>query len=93
MPGGGIKCDESAEAAIAREVREEVGIEINNIKLVDTILLTHEYKRDTVHIFRATAINTSLTLERAEIATAFWCPLSDLPQNISPELRKHLIAS
>ena len=44
LPGGFVDGDESAEEAIIRECREEIGVEINNPKYVCTNPNTYPYK-------------------------------------------------
>jgi len=52
FPGGKRECDESFEACLARELREELGIEVIVHELVETI--EHEYpdKRVLLKFFR-----------------------------------------
>lgn len=44
LPGGFVDPNESAENAIVRECREEIGVEIQDIKFVCTNPNTYEYK-------------------------------------------------
>ena len=44
LPGGFVDCDESAEEAIIRECREEIGVDVSNPKFVCTNPNTYPYK-------------------------------------------------
>src|SRR6266568_4813340 len=48
FPGGKREPDETFEACLARELREELGIEVTVGELVES--LTHEYPEKTVHL-------------------------------------------
>src|SRR5437899_13014468 len=48
FPGGKRECNESFQECLARELREELGIEIEVGKLVDEI--THVYPEKAVHL-------------------------------------------
>jgi len=53
LPGGGVSRDESPAAAAIREVREEIGIELDRVEPVWTFESNAEGKRDTIHLFKA----------------------------------------
>ena len=44
LPGGFVDFDESAEEAAMRECREEIGVEIDNVKYLCSAPNTYEYK-------------------------------------------------
>lgn len=52
FPGGKLECDETFESCLARELREELGIEVAVRELIETI--EHEYpeKRVRLKFFR-----------------------------------------
>jgi len=67
LPGGGIEHEESPETALKREIMEEVGIGINNYKLLTTLSnnltwkIKENYFEDLHHIGIIYIINTSDT--------------------------------
>jgi len=84
LPGGGRKEEEPPEAAVARELREELGIHETRIeRRLATYFSEREGKRDTIDVFvvRADVVDR---LQRLEIAEARWFDSDDLPPDISP---------
>lgn len=48
LPGGGVKRNESLERAVVREVKEEIGIDIQNPRKCGSLFYDGEYKRNTI---------------------------------------------
>lgn len=90
LPGGGIDKDELPLDAARREVREEVGIELNNLKFLGTFFTTQFYKRDTVYCFHARVRNVHYILDPVEVAEARWFSKDALPEPLAPNVRKAL---
>jgi ADP-ribose pyrophosphatase YjhB (NUDIX family) len=80
FPGGGIKKGESLEDAVRREVKEETGIEIVDLKNVEKFFMTWEYKRDTITVFTAKAASFTIEPQASEIAAAQWFDKQSLPE-------------
>lgn len=84
LPGGGRTESEPAEEALARELREELGITTMRIeRRLATYFSEREGKRDTIDVFivRAEAFEK---LQRLEIAEAGWFAPQQLPPGVSP---------
>ena len=77
--GGGVNKNEQPEDAILRECEEEVGIKLDNVEFVKTLDFNHEYKKDTLFIYKARVSNFDFQIDRKEVAEARWFDLSDLP--------------
>jgi len=77
--GGGVDKNEKPEDAILRECREEVGIKLNEVNLVKTLDFNHEYKKDTLFIYKTKIDNPDFEIDKKEVAEAKWFDLSDLP--------------
>jgi 8-oxo-dGTP pyrophosphatase MutT (NUDIX family) len=82
LPGGGIGRRETPEAAGAREVKEEVGLEVARLTRVSEHFNGAEGKRDTITLFTAHADGTP-RIDRLEVAEARFFSLDALPQTVS----------
>jgi 8-oxo-dGTP diphosphatase len=83
IPGGFLRAGEQPEEAIRREVREEIGLELESVELV--FIRTLETARQVEVIFRARMAAGALQ-ERAdsfEIERAEWFALDALPDALS----------
>lgn len=79
VPGGRIDSGETPEEAARREVQEEVGLPLGEVRFIGQFVTTREYKHDTVYVFAATARSRAFTLDPAEILEARWFAVEDLP--------------
>lgn len=95
LPGGGVKKGESIDAALIRELAEEVGITDATIERVLGVYHScREGKDDHIVIFVAHAgPDASATLHRtdlAEIAEAGWFAPDTLPASLSPATARRI---
>lgn len=79
VPGGGVKKNETWEAAIRREVFEEVGITLGEIREIGEYNNVVEYKRDTVHVFHAIVPSAEFKIDGMEVVEAQWFSRTDFP--------------
>jgi 8-oxo-dGTP pyrophosphatase MutT (NUDIX family) len=90
LPGGGRKKHEDPQAAIARELREELGIRNGLIeRKLSTYFSEFEGKRDTVDVFVVSAGDID-RLQRLEISEAQWFDPRALPPDVSPATRRRI---
>jgi ADP-ribose pyrophosphatase YjhB (NUDIX family) len=84
FPGGGVHRGETVDAAVRREVREEVGIELHGVRLVGTYFSTRNHCRDTVSCFLAEALTSAAVADGREVAATAWVDPGRLPEPRSP---------
>lgn len=89
FPGGGIKKYETPQQAFIREIKEEVGLDINQVKQIGEYTSTKEYKIDNVKVFAGISYTSNLKTEAIEILEAKWFIVNNLPI-ISPNAKKIL---
>ena len=75
-PSGTIEQGESQEAAVVREVREEVGLTVRPVaRLWQSVSSSGTH---TLHWWRAECVAGTLVLDRREIAEARWIDLEEI---------------
>jgi len=85
IPGGFMKHQEQPEAAMRRELREEVNLEVDEVKLLFTRTLP--WAQQIEIYFQAKPVGTpkpsSIEIKRAE-----WFAIDELPPDLSPDQRQ-----
>jgi ADP-ribose pyrophosphatase YjhB (NUDIX family) len=79
IPGGFINASEQPEAAARREIREETGIELENLQLIRVRTLA----RHIEFLFRAESNDAGRVLSR-EIKGLGWFAVEEMPEEMSP---------
>lgn len=85
VPGGFLTKREQPEDGLRRELREEIGIEIDDLHLLFVRTLVRPGQVEIY--FRARAIGTPRPCS-FEIKTAAWFQVDDLPRNLSKDQRR-----
>lgn len=85
LPGGFLTAAEQPEAAIRRELREETGIELENLKMFSVRTIG----RHVEILFRADGVGEA-TVQSREILEVGWFDLDRLPEHL-PASQKNVI--
>ena len=79
---GFVELGESLEECVVREVKEEVGLEVTNIKYVAS--QPWPFPNQLMMAFSADALDDNLSIDNDDLLEANWFDVKDLP-NIPPE--------
>lgn len=92
MPGGNADADESPTETFRREVREEVGLEVEPERLTGVYYQADHRAGEFIHfVFRARIpADAPVRIDPAEVAEWAFCALDALPQPMSSSTRRRL---
>ena len=90
IPEGGIKKHEVPAEAIQREVKEEVGVSLSELRCLGQFVNTEQYKVDTVYCYFSSVKESTVIIDHIEVKEAGWFILSNLPERCSYNLKKAL---
>jgi 8-oxo-dGTP pyrophosphatase MutT (NUDIX family) len=93
LPGGGIKRHEPPVMAAQREMHEELGVALHELRDMGEVLARLHNSPVTVHCFRTELRDPSLAIDRGEIAAARWFDHKGLPPNLGRLVRPVLTRS
>jgi 8-oxo-dGTP pyrophosphatase MutT (NUDIX family) len=89
LPGGGLKRHETIEEAARREAAEEIGAELEDLRLVGVYSNFQEFKSDHIVVFACDRFDVAGSSNR-EIKQFAFFPLDNLPSGVSPGTRRRL---
>lgn len=94
LPGGEAKAKETIKEALEREIKEELGVEIEGkIQILGIYSNFQEHKRDYIIVFFTEGVKIvkpTITLQNFEIKDIKYFPLEVLPLDTSPGTRKRI---
>jgi len=91
LPGGGIDKGENGEEAAKREVKEEAGLDIENLIYIGKRFNTNQYKKVDVFYYTTKTYNSNLVIDNQEIVDAGWFKINELPEEITPRLKEEIM--
>lgn len=92
MPGGGIKSDENLVESAEREVFEETGLLVRDLRLLGVYRDFHEHKANTTVVYvTENIVNPSdLKADEREIQEVAWFGVDNLPKDASVGTEKRI---
>jgi 8-oxo-dGTP diphosphatase len=87
LPGGAVKRREDPLITARREMREELGIEIDDWRPLGQVFASDYHREDAMHCFQADLADPQLRFDRGEIAAAGWFDRDRLPAELNPHVR------
>jgi 8-oxo-dGTP pyrophosphatase MutT (NUDIX family) len=86
LPGGHLRRREDPEAAVRREMREELGVELERLRALGSVDVAGRHKRTTLHVFEGTvAPGAVLRPDAGELAEVRWAPPERPPRPLAPD--------
>lgn len=89
LPGGGLRTGETTHEAARREVREELGLGIDNWAEIG-VVTARKYATATLTCLTAADTGEPLTLALHEIVEARWAPITAPPEPLGEHARAAL---
>ena len=86
VPGGGIKRHEPPSRAARREMREELGVDVEAWTALGELPATIHARRGMLHCFQATVPDVKIAPDRGELAAARWFAPTELPSHLGPDV-------
>ncbi len=90
LPGGGVDRGETFDQAAVREVFEETGIKLQEVKKIGSYQSQKEYKNDTVEVFYGKTEMSKLEADPVEVQDIGWFELDRLPSERTKKVEELL---
>jgi 8-oxo-dGTP pyrophosphatase MutT (NUDIX family) len=87
LPGGGLRRREDPEVAVRREMREELGVELEGLRAIGSVEVSGNHKRTGLQCFEGRiGAGAALRADAGELAEVRWAPPEDPPQPLGPDV-------
>jgi 8-oxo-dGTP pyrophosphatase MutT (NUDIX family) len=86
LPGGGLHRREDPEAAVRREMREELGLELEGLHAAGRVEVASHHKHTELLLFEGRAAGGgALRVDAGEIAEVRWASPAQPPDPLGPD--------
>ena len=93
VPGGGVKRGEDPLEAGVREVREETGIRLSEIRSIPGNPLPALHENGELWVYEAEALSREHAVDQVEIVDSRWCAEGAFPTELLAQARHALDAA
>jgi mutator protein MutT len=86
LPGGMVDDHESPTEAVVRELKEELGIDLNEVKSLGENKGVGFRNNSTIYYFVSEYKDNNFNIDKTEVASVEWFSLDSLPQERAPQV-------
>jgi 8-oxo-dGTP pyrophosphatase MutT (NUDIX family) len=87
LPGGGVRRNEAPRETAAREMREELGVDLADWRPLGSIVVRRHGKRTTISCFEGRAADRSIVVDEGELREVRWCRVDRVPEPLGEDAR------
>lgn len=82
-PGGYVEWDESVEDTVKREVKEETGLTVTNVRLVEVLSKPERHPKQVINILYLVEVDDGQPVADDDVDDVKWFNLNDLPEKMA----------
>lgn len=90
LPGGGLKSEESSKEGVKREVKEELGVDLNNVEKIGEWETDSRGFSERIYYFKSQVEKDDVFIDDGEINRFKWFKLDQVPESIGLSVKKGL---
>ncbi|HXK35448.1 MAG TPA: NUDIX hydrolase [Candidatus Paceibacterota bacterium] len=88
FPGGAVMKGESFMDAAKREVKEDLGLTLNNVTELGNFTTKVHYRTETIYCFTGEVTDTNLSGDEVKLSEVKWFSPEELPHPLTPISQK-----